>query len=145
MSFAVGIDHPKREINVGTLWRSAHCFGARMLFTVGRRYREQASDVTKAWRWLPLLHFTNWDDYQCHAPLGWLTIGVEIDDAAVDLADFIHPKSAVYVLGAEDSGLSHAARAVCQQVVSIRSAYCLNVAVAGSIVMWDRTRKKGNT
>ena len=36
----IGIENGKAEVNLGTLWRSAHIFGAVFLFTVGRRYRQ---------------------------------------------------------------------------------------------------------
>jgi hypothetical protein len=45
--FAVGVDQPKCEINIGTLWRTAHILGAAYLFTIGKRYRRQPSDTTK--------------------------------------------------------------------------------------------------
>lgn len=37
--FGIGIYHTKNVLNVGTLWRSAHNFGASFIFTVGMRYR----------------------------------------------------------------------------------------------------------
>ena len=145
MAFAVGVDHPKHEVNIGTLWRSAFCLGASMLFTVGRRYepRQQRGDAVKAWRHLPLVHFSTWDDYRTHAPFGWTPVGVEIGREAEDLRAFAHPESCVYVLGAEDHGLTNEAAALCKALVVIPSRYCLNVAVAGSIVMYDRMVKAG--
>lgn len=143
MPFAIGVDHPKREINVGTLWRSAFCLGASMLFTVGRRYapgRDRGDTVT-AWRHIPLLNFATWDEYRAHAPFAWVPIGVEIGRQATDLRVFQHPHSAVYILGAEDSGLTNEAVGLCKELVVIPSRYCLNVAVAGSIVMYDRATK----
>lgn len=42
--------HAKKEVNLGTLMRSAFNFGAAYVFTVGRRYSEQASDTVRAVR-----------------------------------------------------------------------------------------------
>ena len=91
MPFAIGVDHPKHEVNIGTLWRSAYCLGASMMFTIGRRYepRRQHGDTVKAWRHLPLLHFRTCDEYREHAPFGWTPIGIEIGRAAIDLRTFV--------------------------------------------------------
>ena len=69
-------------------------------------------------------------------------VGIEIGRAATDLRDYKHPAPAVYILGAEDHGLTNAAAALCRDLVVIPAAYCLNVAVAGSLVMYDRAAKK---
>ena len=146
MPFAIGVDHPKREVNIGTLWRSAMCLGAALLFTVGRRYEptKQRGDTVKAYRHIPLLHFPTWEDYRDHAPFAWTPIGIEIGRDATDLRIFHHPTEAVYILGAEDFGLTNEAAALCKELVVIPSRFCLNVAVAGSIVMYDRATKKRN-
>jgi len=136
--FAVGIYHPKSEVNVGTLWRTAHAFGASFVFTVGRRYREQASDTSKATRWLPLFHYADMADLIAHLPHGWPLVGVECPGHE-SVATFRHPRRACYLLGAEDHGLSREALAACHAVVNIPGAtHCLNVAVAGSIVVYER-------
>jgi tRNA G18 (ribose-2'-O)-methylase SpoU len=143
VSFAIGVDHPKREVNIGTLWRSAHAFGAAMVFTVGRRYdqRKHRGDTVQAWRHIPLLHFATWTDYRDHAPYAWVPIGIEIGRAAEPLPRFVHPRSAIYILGADDHGLTNEAAALCKALIVIPARYCLNVAVAGSIVMYDRATK----
>jgi tRNA G18 (ribose-2'-O)-methylase SpoU len=143
MPFAIGIERAKTEENVGTLWRSAYNFGAAMIFTVGRRYRKQSSDVLKTWRHIPLLHFATWAEYRAHAPHDWEPIGVEITEEAKPLIEFTHPRCAVYLLGPEDGHLSQEARALTRRIVSIPSRYCLNVAVAGAVVMYDRVAKRG--
>lgn len=147
MAFAIGVDHPKHEVNIGTLWRSAYNLGAAMIFTVGRRYepRKQHGDTVKAYRHLPLLHFQTWDDYKAHAPFAWTPVGIEIGGGATSLLDYQHPAAAVYILGAEDHGLTNTAMTLCRDLVVIPSRHCLNVAVAGSIVMYDRAAKKGVT
>lgn len=57
------------------------------------------------------------------------------------LPTYIHPNRAIYLLGVEDNGLPDAVLGQCQQVVEIPASTCLNVAVAGSIVMYDRAAK----
>lgn len=140
--FGIGIVNTKRETNIGTLWRSAYAFGAAFIFTVGRRYRRQSSDTVKAWRSVPLFEFESIADLKRHVPYGSLLVGVELDPRAVPLPSFEHPKRAVYLLGAEDHGLSETDRAACHKLVVIPGASrCLNVATAGSIVLYDRIRR----
>lgn len=139
--FGVGISHGKVAANLGTLWRSAHVFGASFLFTIGGRYRQQSSDTTKAWRHVPLWHFSSLDECIACAPLGCQVIGVELTAAAMTLSAFAHPERCIYLLGGEDCGLSAQELAQCHGVVQLPGRFCLNVAVAGSIVLHDRVSR----
>ena len=136
--FGIGVYQPKTEANIGTLWRSAHCFGANFIFVVGRRYRKQPSDTTNALLHVPLFEFPTLEDMEVHKPVNCPTICIEISSKARDLKTIIHPERAIYILGAEDYGLPEEFLRG-RQVIQVEGAkYCLNVAVAGSIVMWDR-------
>jgi tRNA (guanosine-2'-O-)-methyltransferase len=140
--FGIGICNTKSALNVGGLWRSAHNFGADWIFTIGKRYRTQASDTTKAAKHVPLYEFTDFADFREHTPRDCLIVGVELDPRAVMLPDFAHPERAVYVLGAEDYGLPPDVIQHCHRLVRIPGAIrCLNVATAGSIVLYDRTTR----
>lgn len=142
--FGIGVENLKTEANLGTLWRSAHSLGAAFIFTVGRRYSMQASDTTVAYRNLPLFQYLTLDDCIANLPRSCPLVGVEYPHKdAIPLPRFVHPARAVYLLGSEDSGLSKAALAKCHQVVYIPCDFCLNVAVAGSVIMYDRVTKKG--
>lgn len=137
--FGVGVWHPKREVNVGTLWRSAHLMGAAFCFTVGRRYKErQAGDTTNARLSLPLFHFDDLDSLAL--PHGAPLVGVELDPRAVPLGRFTHPDRAVYLLGAEDHGLPVDVLDRCHRIVQVESVqpWSMNVAVAGSILLHHR-------
>ncbi len=139
--FGIGIYHTKTEINVGTLWRSARNFGAAFIFTIGRRYRQQASDTTNTQQHIPLYHFETFEDFRHHRPMDCPLIGIEQTDTSVSITGFKHPSRAIYLLGAEDHGLPPEILSRCQSVVHIDTPMCLNVAVAGSIVMFDRAAK----
>ena len=102
--FEIGIYHTKTEINVGTLWRSAYQLGAAGIFTIGRRYKSQASDTPKTWRHIPMRHYTDFDDFSCHRPMDAVLIGIEMGGDLLHTCR--HPQQAIYLLGAEDSGLS---------------------------------------
>jgi len=138
--FAIGIYETKEETNVGTLWRSAQNFGADFIFTIGARYKKQRSDTTKTWRNIPLFSFSDWEDFKAHIPKDAELVFVEQTEDSHDLKGFAHPKQAIYILGAEDHGvpkeIMHGFRKV-----EIDTPMCLNVSVAGSIIMFDRKNK----
>ena len=140
--FGIGIYKPKTTVNIGTLWRSAHNMGADFLFTISHRYYKQPSDTGWACRHVPMFHYTDWQDFLNHLPAGCDVVVVEQFDCSRDLAEFVHPESCVYVLGAEDYGVPEDL-ALGHQKVKIKTLRCLNVAVAGSIVMYDRMTKRG--
>lgn len=136
--FAIGIYEPKTETNIGTLWRSAHNFGADFIFTIGKRYKKERSDTTKAEKHIPLYSYSDWQDFVEHLPSGCEIVCVEQADGARKLGEVVHPERAVYVLGAEDYGIPED-KMRGHQKVFIDTPMCLNVAVAGSIVLYDRS------
>lgn len=139
--FGVGIYHTKKEVNVGTLWRSASQLGAAFVFTIGRRYETQASDTRKTDRHTPLYHYRDFGHFQESRPSGAQLIGVELDDRAKKVPGFFHPERAIYLLGAEDNGLPAEIISKCQHLVTLEGG-SYNVAVAGSIIMYDRVCSK---
>ena len=143
--FGVGIVSSKCPENVGGLWRSAHAFGASMIFTVAFRPPRQPTDTSKAAKHVPLFSWPDWETFMAHRPDGCELVAVEQDQGAARAArmlpDFKHPERALYILGSEDRGLSNAVLADCGSMVEIPSSLCLNVATAGSIVLYDRKAK----
>ncbi len=139
--FGIGIYKPKTEMNVGTLWRSAFNMGANFIFVIGARYKKQASDTVKAFMHIPFYEYVSWEDFKQHTPYNCQTVCIELDDRAKDLKNYVHPERAVYVLGAEDNGIPKEYLKG-NQIVQINDCkYCLNVAVAGSIILYDRIIK----
>jgi tRNA G18 (ribose-2'-O)-methylase SpoU len=144
---------PKYVENLGTLWRSAHALGASFLFTIRDRFPPEArrdpvaadpalgrpEDTARSWERLPYLTFPTVEALRDAMPLHTL-VGVEQTDDAVDLAAFEHPAQAIYLLGSEIDGITPPALRSCDLLVRIPSRGSLNVAVAGSIVLYDRTR-----
>lgn len=139
--FGIGIMQFKRGYNIGTLWRSAHILGASYIFTIGKSYKKQASDVLKSWREIPLFHYEDFEDFYNHIPYNSRLVGVELDDRAEMLSEYQHTPRAVYLLGAEDNGLPSEVLDKCHEIVQLPGTNSLNVAVAGSIVMYDRVSK----
>ncbi len=140
--FGIGILHGKTPENLGVLWRTAQNLGASFIFTVGKRYANQASDTHNAVKSMPYYHYKNFEDFFNHLPKGVRIVGVEKTEKAENLEDFHHPRRCVYVLGSEDNGLTNEAIEKSHFLVQFQSQFSLNVAVAGSIVLYDRSRNK---
>lgn len=140
--FGIGTVLAKNPVNFGTLLRSADAFGAAFCFTVGRRYRHQASDTVKASRHLPVFHFIDLEAFWRHIPYDCVPIAVEVS-GTTPLPRLTHPRSAVYLLGPEDGSLPQTLMDRAPQTVHIPSARSLNVATAASIIMYDRIAKNG--
>lgn len=141
--FAIGVERVSKQMSLGNLMRSAHAFGASFVFTIGADYRaiEARSDTSKSVAHLPLYNWASVADMRL--PHGCHLVGVELLDEAVDLPSFRHPQRAAYVLGPERGALSPELLARCQHVVKIPTAFCINVAMAGAIVMYDRIKSLG--
>ncbi len=139
--FGIGMLDPKYDVNLGTLWRSAFAFGANFIFTVGARYSRQPSDTTESIRHIPYWRFTDLTDFVQHLPPEANLVAVERDETAMDLQKFAHPERAVYLLGPEDGSLGSEVIEKCAYVIRFDSRYCLNVSVAGSVVLYDRLAK----
>ena len=135
--FGIGVEGLSKAMNAGNLFRSAQAFGASFLFTLQGPYRMRvASDTSRAGVNLPLYDFEGVDDLRL--PDRCRLVGIELTDDAVVLPSFRHPARCAYVLGPERGSLSPALLARCDDVVKIPTAFCINVSVAGAIVMYDR-------
>lgn len=139
--FEIGIYQGKTEANIGTLWRSAYQLGAAGIFTIGNRYKRQASDCVRAYKHIPFREYDDFDHFQSNRPKDCRLIGVEMGGR--NLSGFTHPERAIYLLGAEDFGLPASIAAQCDKIVSLEHVRMasFNVAVAGSLVMYDRVFK----
>ncbi len=130
-------------MNLGNLIRSAHAFGASFAFLVDAHYtvREARSDTSQAEKQLPVYRFDS--PTEMVLPRSCQLIGVELLDDAVDLPSFRHPLNAAYIFGPERGSLTPDMIARCDHVVKIPTRFCVNLAVAGAIVMYDRTLSLG--
>jgi len=141
--FAIGAEGISKPMNLGNLFRSAHAFGASFVFTVNAHYTVRAgrSDTSKAPMHLP---YYDWEGIAAmDLPKECRLVGIELIEDAVDLPSFRHPSCAAYVLGPERGSLSDAMVARCDHIVQIPARFCINVATAGAIVMYDRIKTLG--
>lgn len=142
--FAIGAERISKPMNMGNLLRSAHAFGAKFFFTIGAHQNafDAPSDTSKATTHLPVYHWTSAEEMIL--PLRCKLVGIELIDGATELPSFRHPLHAAYVLGPELGALSDELLSRCDHVVKIPTAFCINVAMAGAIVMYDRMRSLGS-
>ncbi len=139
--FGIGIYKPKTEENVGTLWRTAFILGASFVFVVDSKYQKKSTDILKVWSKIPLFQFESIDAFLKTVPYSCKVVGIEIDKNAIPIKDYQHPERAMYLLGSEDNGLTNELKNKCQEIIILPGNHSLNVAVAGSIVIYDRINK----
>jgi tRNA G18 (ribose-2'-O)-methylase SpoU len=141
--FGIALYRPKTHHNYGSLLRTSQVFGAHFISLIGARFQKQSSDTFQAEYSIPVYEHDCFDDFYRSLPRGTMVIGVEQGADAEDLANFQHPLRAVYVLGAEDDGLPKDILKRCHRTLSLRGERSLNLAVAGSIVIYHREGLRG--
>lgn len=142
--FGVGVEEISKEGNVGNLVRSSHAFGASFFFAINPDVNIKAmrvSDTSGAFDHMPYYQYDS--VAQMELPMACQLVGVELVEDSVELPSFRHPTRAAYILGPEMGSLSPALIERCDHVVKIPMKFCVNVGVAGAIVMYDRMISMG--
>ncbi len=142
--FGIGVEGISKAMNVGSIMRSAHAFGASFVFTIGAIYPDAAggkSNTSDALEQLPLHEFD--DVGSLRLPKSCSLVGIELIGEAADLPSFRHPSRCAYVLGPERGSLSPELLGLCDHTVKIPTRFCVNVGVAAAIVMYDRVLTLG--
>lgn len=142
--FGIGVEGVNKPMNAGSLFRTAHAFGASFVFTVAADYsrrRGGRADTSDTPGHVPFYEFP--DAASMVLPEDCRCVGIELLDEAAELPAFRHPHNAAYVLGRERGALTPALLARCDHVVRIPTRFCLNLAVAGAVVMYDRLISMG--
>ena len=142
--FGIGVEHISKPMNVGNLFRSAHAFGADFIFAIAPAVdikEIQKADTSRTVKHLPLYEFP--EASKLVLPRDCQLVGVELMEEAVDLPSFNHPERAAYILGPEKGSLSPEVNSRCDFVVKIPTKFCVNVGIAGAILMYDRLITRG--
>lgn len=137
--FGIGVEGINKAFNVGSVFRSAHAFGASFAFTVAATYERREgtrTDTSDAMAQMPFYEFPTLEDFSL--PKGCRLVGVELEDSAVELPSFRHPLQAAYVLGRERGNVSPEMLSRCDHVIKIPTRFSLNVGIAAVCVMYDR-------
>jgi tRNA(Leu) C34 or U34 (ribose-2'-O)-methylase TrmL len=135
---AIGLHNPKNPNNVGSVLRAAACYEAALIAFTGRRYRQAATDVSKAWRHAPLIHAESLKDV---IPFGAIPVAVDLVEDATPLPEYKHPERAFYIFGPEDGTLGDSVLSWCPQRVMIPTRHCMNLAATVNVVLYDRLAK----
>ncbi|MDG1826017.1 MAG: RNA methyltransferase [Henriciella sp.] len=142
--FAIGAEGISKPMNLGALMRTANAFGASFVFSVNAEDRTKVaykSDTSRTFKTVPYYQWESIDEIVL--PRECQMVGIELTDDAVDLPEFKHPRMAAYVLGPERGNLSPEMQAKCAHIIKIPTNFCINVSLAGALVMYDRVRSMG--
>jgi tRNA G18 (ribose-2'-O)-methylase SpoU len=142
--FGIGAEGISKALNLGNLLRTAHAFGASFAFTIEAETKARLvrhADTAASEGQVPFYPFERFADFRL--PKGCELVGVEFTEDAIPMPSFRHPARAAYIFGSERGSLSPEVQAVCRHIVKIPTAFCLNVATAGAIVMYDRLLTMG--
>jgi len=137
--FGIGVEEISKGFNLGNLVRTSHAFGASFFFTVNSSvsYAEiKSTDTSHAAIHMPFYAYKNMGEFSL--PKDCSLVGVELMDDAIDLPSFRHPLRAAYVLGPEKGSLSPEMVKRCDHIVKIPTKFCVNVGIAGAMVIYDR-------
>ena len=145
-SFAVGMWHSKTAYNLVSLRRSATQLGADFVFSIANRMKNKKPLDAKFSNYVvPVKEYKTVLDFSLDTICGeyeWVCVEM----GGIPLEDFVHPTKALYILGSEDNGISSMLRSACKHVVALSSvrSESYNVAVAGTMIMYDRHVKSLN-
>ena len=142
--FGIGVENISKPMNAGALFRTAHAFGASFVFTVGAVYSRREGKLADTSDAPANLPYYDWPDLDAMAlPDGCELVGIELIEDAIELPSFRHPRCAAYVLGPERGALSDGMLERCGHVVQIPTRFCVNLSVAGALVLYDRVLTLG--
>ncbi|MFT6102721.1 MAG: tRNA(Leu) C34 or U34 (ribose-2'-O)-methylase TrmL [Candidatus Endobugula sp.] len=137
----IGLFNPKSPENVGSVMRAAGCYGVSSVFYTGTRYDHAKAfytDTQKIYETLPLIGVEELKDI---VPFGCIPVAVELIDGAKTLTTYKHPPRAFYIFGPEDGTLKKEITDLCEDIVYIPTAGCMNLAATVNVVLYDRLAK----
>jgi len=143
--FAIAAWEISKEHNVGTLVRTAHAAAASEVILLGEReWNVAAAKTSEDFTEIVQLD-ADVDAFRAHlGARGWNLVAVELAEGSVNLFDAAYPERPCFLLGAELGGVPEALLDDAALVVQIPQwglVPCLNLAVAGSIVVYDHLAK----
>ena len=142
--FGLGVEGISKPMNAGSLMRTAHAFGASFVFSVSPYVDMRGMTNADTSGTASQVPYYQWDSpAEIILPKGCQMIGVELIDDSIPLPSFRHPERAAYILGPERGSLSEAMIERCDHVVKIPMSFCVNVGIAGAIVLYDRMISRG--
>jgi tRNA G18 (ribose-2'-O)-methylase SpoU len=144
LPFKVAVVNMSKEMNIGSLLRTAHAAAAQEVLLVGEPSFNTYAAAT-ADRWTDVTYLETTGDLIAHArEVGMALVSVERDERAVGLFEAQFPPRPIFVLGAEKFGVPADVLDASALIIEIPQwglVPSLNVAAAGSIVIYDHLAK----
>ena len=142
--FAIAAWNISKEHNVGSLVRTAHATGATEVVLVGEReWNVEAARTAEQFTDIHVL--SDVADLRRHLrERRWQLVAIELDPRSVNLFDASYPDRPCFLLGAELGGVPSELLDDASLIVQIPQwglVPSLNLAVAGSIVVYDHLAK----
>ncbi|MDM7914427.1 MAG: TrmH family RNA methyltransferase [Candidatus Eisenbacteria bacterium] len=145
LPYAVAVDNPDKQMNIGNLIRTAHSFLCGELVLIGSA-SYQASGSNGVERYERIRHFPDRDAFLAWLPSsGYTSIAVETTPEAERLDRFEFPERPLFVVGNELHGLDERLLAACERRVMIPQfglVPCLNVNISCSIVLYEYVTRR---
>ncbi len=146
--FSVAIENWEHDLNIGTVVRNANAFLAAGVHVVGgRRWNRRGAMATD--RYQHVHHHPRVEDLLAWASAeGLPVLGVDNLAGSTPITEAAIPQACVLVFGQEGPGLSAAAHAGCEAVLSIPqygSTRSINAGVASGIAMYEWVRRHAGT
>jgi len=144
---AVALCNPKYGHNVGAVVRAASCFGIGQVWFSGDRVRQDVEakkrlpreERMKGYKHVEIREYDRFFDA---FPPSVVPVAIELTPGAEMLSQFEHPENALYVFGPEDGSIPSVMLRHCHRFVAIPSHFCLNLAAAVNVVLYDRRAKR---
>ena len=143
--FAIAAWEISKEHNVGTLVRTAHAAAASEVILLGEReWNVPAARTADLYTEIVQLD-ADVEAFRAHlVKRRWNLVAVELADDSVSIFDAVYPERPCFLLGAELGGVPPELMADAELIVQIPQwglVPCLNLAVAGSLVIYDHLAK----
>ena len=137
------LERPKYVQNLAAAVRACACFDIKTLIWTGSRF--DLSQLDRTPRELRMKDYKTVTVTNTNRPFELLPpyivpVCVDLLPGAIPLDQFEHPVNAAYVFGPEDGSVSQVYRRLCHKFVYIPSKFCLNLAAAMNVVLYDRQR-----
>lgn len=138
----VALVNPKTPSNIGAVLRAGGCYQTALVVLGGARparLSRLATDTQKAWRHIPSVLVPDVFDA---IPYDCVPVAIDLIPGARSLVTYAHPERAFYIFGAEDATLGKAVTERCRDVIYVPTTYCMNLAAAVNVVLYDRLAKQ---
>ena len=144
--FAIAAWEISKEHNVGSLVRTAHAAAAQEVILLGdREWNVEAARTADLFTEIVQLP-ADTGTLRAHVKeRGWNLVAVELTEESTNLFDAEYPDRPCFLLGAEIGGVPPELLDDAELIVQIPQwglVPCLNLAVAGSIVVYDYLAKR---